>query len=120
KGHAIRIELTQDDDPYVKRSNVPSSLLTTGVKLEIPVREGSAKTGGHPTGSPPLAVRVIAPRVASDTGTGRRFPVRVIGSVAADHFQLEARIEGRHQWRRLASQLHSASIRFKGKYGASH
>ena len=120
KGHSIRIELTQDDDPYLKRSNAPSSLLLSGAKLEIPVREGPARRIGHATGSSPLAVRVIAPRLASDAGSGRRFPVRVLGSVAADHFQLYVRTEGKRGWRLLASRLHAAPRRFKGKFGTSY
>ena len=120
KGHSIRIELTQDDDPYVKRSNAPSSLLISEVTLQIPVRERSAATPGHPTGSPPLAIRLIAPKLASDAGTGRTFRLRVIGSVAADHYQVEARLEGTSHWRRLRSNMHSSSLHFKGKYGATH
>jgi uncharacterized repeat protein (TIGR01451 family) len=38
-GHRIRIEIAQDDDPYLKASNVSSSATLTGVHLAIPVRE---------------------------------------------------------------------------------
>jgi predicted acyl esterase len=37
-GHQIRIELAQDDDPFLKASSVPSSLTLTGVDLAIPIR----------------------------------------------------------------------------------
>ena len=37
-GHRIRIELTQDDDPFVVSSSMPSSLSLSGVELRIPVR----------------------------------------------------------------------------------
>ena len=37
-GHRIRIELAQDDDPFLKVSSVPSSLTLTGVDLAIPIR----------------------------------------------------------------------------------
>jgi predicted acyl esterase len=37
-GHRVRIELAQDDDPFLKASSVPSSLTLTGVDLAIPVR----------------------------------------------------------------------------------
>ena len=36
--HRIRIELAQDDDPFLKVSSVPSSLTLTGVDLAIPIR----------------------------------------------------------------------------------
>jgi predicted acyl esterase len=38
KGHGLRIELAQDDSPYVKRSTQPSTLTLTGVTLGLPVR----------------------------------------------------------------------------------
>ncbi len=37
-GHRIRIELAQDDDPFLKASSVPSTLTLTGVDLAIPIR----------------------------------------------------------------------------------
>ena len=43
KGHRIRVELAQDDEPYLRRATVPSSLMLGGVTLEIPVREASAE-----------------------------------------------------------------------------
>jgi X-Pro dipeptidyl-peptidase-like protein len=38
QGHQIRIELAQDDDPFLKASTVPSSLTLAGVALAIPIR----------------------------------------------------------------------------------
>jgi hypothetical protein len=46
EGHRVRIELAQDDDPYIKQSNQPSSLTLSGVTLEVPVREGAASLAG--------------------------------------------------------------------------
>jgi len=55
EGHRIRIELGQDDDPYIKAALSPSSLTILGVRLDLPVREaapaGSDETddaGGSP------------------------------------------------------------------------
>ena len=45
RGHTIRVELAQDDDPYIKRATTPSSLTLAGVTLEVPVRESSARVG---------------------------------------------------------------------------
>ena len=39
EGHRIRVELTQDDDPYVRRSTEPSALTLDGVQLTVPIRE---------------------------------------------------------------------------------
>jgi dienelactone hydrolase len=44
-GHRIRIEIAQDDDPFLKASNVSSSATITHVGLSIPTRE---RTMGYP------------------------------------------------------------------------
>ena len=51
-GHRIRIELAQDDDPYMKSSSVFSTIDVSNVTLEIPVRESgvSFSTPGKATG----------------------------------------------------------------------
>ena len=46
KGHRIRIELAQDDDPYIKKSNQPSSLTLARVALRIPIREATTTLRG--------------------------------------------------------------------------
>ena len=53
-GHRIRIEVAQDDHPFVQFSSVPSSTTLSGVRLRIPVREGGS-IGGSPV-NPPGAV----------------------------------------------------------------
>lgn len=45
RGHTIRVEIAQDDDPFLRRATTPSSLTLQGVRLEIPVRESSARVG---------------------------------------------------------------------------
>jgi acetyl esterase/lipase len=47
KGHRIRIELAQDDDPYIKASNQPSSMEVASARLDIPVRETGTGIGGR-------------------------------------------------------------------------
>ncbi|MGH2846025.1 MAG: S15 peptidase family protein [Thermoleophilaceae bacterium] len=47
RGHRVRVELAQDDDPYVKASTVPSTMELAGVTLELPVREASARLGSR-------------------------------------------------------------------------
>jgi hypothetical protein len=65
KGHSLRLELTQDDDPYFKASSRPSTLTLRGATLDLPVR----RAGPDAT--------IAAPALASDASTGRRFPVLV-------------------------------------------
>jgi hypothetical protein len=48
--HKVRIEIAQDDDPYLKASTVPSSATLTGVRLSIPIRGPSQTTSGGPVG----------------------------------------------------------------------
>jgi hypothetical protein len=42
-GHRIRIEVAQDDDPFIKASTIPSSMELGGLVAELPVREASAE-----------------------------------------------------------------------------
>jgi dienelactone hydrolase len=48
-GHRVRIELAQDDDPFVHRSDTPSSASLSGAVLRIPIREASATINARPT-----------------------------------------------------------------------
>ena len=49
EGHRIRIEVAQDDEPFVKGSDVPSTATLSSVALEIPVVEANGAGGGGPT-----------------------------------------------------------------------
>jgi hypothetical protein len=48
-GHRIRIEIAQDDSPFVRFSTPPSSTSLSAVRLRVPVREGGS-IGGGPEG----------------------------------------------------------------------
>jgi len=46
-GHVIRLELSQDDAPYIKASDQPSTLTISSVTADVPVREaGPGAVGG--------------------------------------------------------------------------
>jgi hypothetical protein len=45
RGHSIRVELAQDDAPFIKPSVAPSTMSLNGATLEIPVREASGPPG---------------------------------------------------------------------------
>ncbi|HEV3001616.1 MAG TPA: CocE/NonD family hydrolase C-terminal non-catalytic domain-containing protein [Solirubrobacteraceae bacterium] len=90
RGHAIRIEATQDDDPYVRRSTTPSSIDVARAELRLPVRErGVAVRPGAPVQTarsrrcrPPALERARA----RPAGRGLRFAIprgrgRVVVSV---------------------------------------
>jgi X-Pro dipeptidyl-peptidase C-terminal non-catalytic domain/RTX calcium-binding nonapeptide repeat (4 copies) len=49
QGHQIRIEVAQDDNPFVKNGTPPSSATLSSVNLRVPIREGGATIGGGPT-----------------------------------------------------------------------
>jgi hypothetical protein len=75
EGHRIRVELTQDDDPYVKSSNQPSSLTVDGVQLALPIRETAPGEPGE--SGPTLRVSVGRQsgggfRVTARSTTGER------------------------------------------------
>jgi dienelactone hydrolase len=56
-GDRVRIEIAQDDDPFVKRTDVPSSTAISRVQLAIPTVESHQSTAGtgdqQPSGTPP-------------------------------------------------------------------
>jgi hypothetical protein len=57
-GHRIRIEIAQDDDPFLKASSVSSAATITKVKLEIPIRE-NLDAFPRPGGGTPLRVPLV-------------------------------------------------------------
>ena len=119
-GHRIRIELTQNDGPFVRPSNQPSSLLISAVRMELPVREGSASLGAGAAGSGPPSVDLIAPRIASDSSRDPRFRLSLRGSDGADHYELEVRNLRRSSWKRLSSTLRAPVYSFAGYFGSAY
>jgi outer membrane protein assembly factor BamB len=71
-----------------------------------------------------LKAELRAPRLASDQGTSRTFRLRVGkagGSDKIDHFEVEARREGRKGgYRRVASDAKAGHVRFEGAFGATY
>jgi predicted acyl esterase len=121
KGHRIRIELTQNDAPFVRASNQPSSLLISAVRVEVPVREASASLGAGAAGSGPPTVDLGAPRLASDTSRDPRFQLTLRGGNGADHYELEVRNRrGSSSWKRLTSTLRSPTYSFAGYFGSAY
>ena len=57
-GHRIRIELAQDDTPFVRATDEPSSLDLTGASLAIPVRESSSTIQGDADAKPACGNRI--------------------------------------------------------------
>lgn len=129
-GHRIRIELAQDDDPFVKASNQPSSLTIPGVLLSIPVREaGSSLTaappGGGGDGRPGPRVRLRAPRVASERSRRAVFgvaasPARGVSASSIGRYLIEVRDLRRGDYRTIGSGDGSARVRFRGRPGGNY
>ena len=127
KGHRLRIELAQDDDPYVKSSVAPGSLVISGVELSLPVREASAAIGSAQT----PRVSVSSPRLASDSSRTRRFPISIRlrpGTAQANvaNYQLQIRDRGRAKTLKVratrvsASALQGRRFRFRGRTGHTY
>jgi acetyl esterase/lipase len=70
-GHVIRLELSQDDAPYIKASNQPSSLTISRVTMDLPVREARAGAAGGVT-----VLRSTSP-TAPGCVSGRRVVIRL-------------------------------------------
>jgi dienelactone hydrolase len=81
RGHAIRIEATQDDDPYVRRSTSPSSMEIARAELRLPVRERglTAEPDGPDTGGGPGGGRcrpaALERATVRPSGRGLRFSI---------------------------------------------
>lgn len=133
KGHKIRIELAQDDDPYIKSSTQPSALALNGATLSVPVREASATLSGGPAPTAAaasdvgtaLGAALKAPRLASDQGTRSRFRIRVSRPAftppgQVDHYEVEARDTRSSKVRRLTSNLRGSLVSFSGRRGRTY
>lgn len=112
RGHRIRIELAQDDEPYVRASTQPSSLTLRGVTLELPVREAGP------------SVRLEAPERASDGGDSRLFGVRVEPATeertGTARIEVEARSSRGRGFRRVRDDVTSGALRFRGLFGRTY
>jgi dienelactone hydrolase len=90
-GHQIRVEITQDDEPWLKSSSIPSSATLTRAHLDIPVVEANSSVGGgpdpKPVPSPPAAVACgnrISGTAKSDRLTGTAAGDSISGSKGND------------------------------------
>ncbi len=90
RGHRIRLELAQDDEPHMKRSLSPSALTLAGVSLDLPVRE----TG-------PTSV-VRAPVLASEVSRSATFGVAALPRsgerAGVGRFEIEVRAPGKRKY----------------------
>ena len=58
EGHRLRVELAQDDDPYVRGSDQRAAMTVTGVQLAVPIREVAPGDPGE--AGPDVRLRVRA------------------------------------------------------------
>ena len=114
-GHKLRLEIAQDDDPYIRGSNVPSSMTLTGIALEMPIREGDVALPPVTAAGPPAAGckprRGFASVSARSRGGGLRIALRRLQArpVVVDVFRQS---RGR---RVIGNRL---VARFRGRTGA--
>jgi dienelactone hydrolase len=116
KEHRIRIEVSQDDSPFMKSSSQPSSLTLSRVRLDLPVREPSRTLAGRVA---PFRqrVRLIAPAVASAPSFTVRAAPR--GARASDlaGYEHQVRRSARGPWRSLSRR---AAVRLRGLLGRTY
>jgi hypothetical protein len=109
KGHRIRIELAQDDEPFVRRSNQPSSLSITEVSLRMPVRQpGPSLT----LEAPALATRSRLFDVLVSPASGERTGI--------ERIEVQARNLRRAEFRTIRADLDRDALRFRGFYGRTY
>ena len=124
KGHRVRVEIAQDDDPYIKASNIPGSLTISSAKLQSPIRGPSLSLSGFAPPSGPFA-NLRVPRLASDQGTSSRIRVRLLPAVRAhrpfiDRYELQVRRGGTRRFRRLSSRIRRSTYRIKTRVGRTY
>lgn len=112
RGHRIRVELAQDDEPYLRASDQPSTLSLRGVTLELPVREAGP------------SVRLDAPTLASDRSDSRLFAVRVAPAsgerTGIARIELEGRSSRAGRFRRLRDDVAAGPLRLRGAFGRTY
>jgi hypothetical protein len=134
-GHQIRLELAQDDDPYLKRSDVPSSSTVSRFQLQLPLREttfGTKPSGAGGRAFAPTA-RMLAPRLASDSSTEPRFRIAWRGASFGSPlraFQVQVQTTGpprrrghaARSWRTLSGlgATTRTSAMFRGRPGETY
>jgi hypothetical protein len=77
-GHEVRIELAQDDDPFLHLTEAPSSAALSRAVLRIPIREPSATIGAKPT--------LLNGRCANRT-IGTKLGEKLVGSSKGDRIK---------------------------------
>jgi hypothetical protein len=80
-GHRVRIEVAQDDDPYLKASNVSSAATITHVTLRIPVREQTPYA--RPKGATPLYASLVPAYQPCTSPNRQHGPPLAFGSCAS-------------------------------------
>jgi dienelactone hydrolase len=89
-GHRIRIEVAQDDEPYVTASDVPSTAELSRVVLRVPIREGDFSVGGSPDARPGRCVNEARGTAQRDRLEGTQEGDKLSGRRGND------RLKGRH------------------------
>ena len=93
EGHLVRVELAQDDDPYVRRTDQGATMTVTGARLSVPIREIAPGNPGD--AGPDLRLRV-SPRAGglfdlkARSPTGERIAIdeyEFFVADAAGHYQ---------------------------------
>ena len=82
EGHRARIELAQDDDPYLRRRDDPADLTVTNVRLSMPIREIAPGEPGE--SGPDVTLRVVPEsggtfRLTARSMTGERTAIEEYG-----------------------------------------
>ena len=78
QGHRLRVELAQDDDPYVRPPDQPGTITVSAVQLSVPIREIAPGDPGE--AGPNVTVQVV-PRsrgrfdITARSPTGERTPI---------------------------------------------
>ena len=111
KGHRIRIEVAQDDEPFVRFSTQVSALVIDGARLELPVRTAGPE------------VRVEAPELLASEATSRLLRASVEPAtgerVGIARIETQVRESRKRRWRTLRGG-DGGRVRLRGGHGRTY
>jgi acetyl esterase/lipase len=109
RGHRIRVELAQDDEPHLRFSTQRSSLTLRGVTLELPVRETGPSVLLE---TPELATRSPRFAVSVTSASGERTGIARV--------EVQARSSRRARFGTTHTGTDPGELRFPGLYGRTY
>jgi dienelactone hydrolase len=118
QGHRIRVEVAQDDDPYVRRSDQAAVIAVSAVRLAVPIRENAPGDPGD--AGPDVNLRVVARsggqfNLTARSPTGERTALAEYEFFVSDGGEYQPLPEGDDPFRRAYSGTSGVTYSFRAR-----